>query len=162
MKNGLFEWLVMPLGLTNAPRTFIRLMNEVLKPFLRDFVVLYLNDILIFNKIKGEHLEHVRQVLQWLKEEKLLKNLNKWTFPPNELVYLGFFISKEGLKIDPRKVKDILEWTTPESTLEVWSFHALTSFMGNSFEILVRFMHPSLSAWISGLSNGQQQQWMNL
>ena len=80
----------MPFILTNTPNTFMRLMNEVLKLFLGKLVVVYLDDIFNFSKIMEEHLEHITKVLQWLKEETLLKNLKKCTFLKEELVYLCF------------------------------------------------------------------------
>jgi len=79
-KEGLFEWLVMPFGLTNAPATFMRLMDDILWPFTNTFVVVYLDDILIFNQSLEEHLHHIRQVFQTLRQHKLCANLEKCTF----------------------------------------------------------------------------------
>ena len=84
-------------------------MNEVLKKFLGKFVIVYLDDILIFNKSLDEHLLHIHSVIKRLREEKLLINLKKCSFVKRELVYLGFVVSAEGLKMDLEKVKVILE-----------------------------------------------------
>ena len=118
----------MPFGLTNAPNTFMRLMNEVLKKFLGKFVIVYLDDTLVFSKTMDEHLLHIHSVFERLREEKLLINLKKCSFAKKELVYLGFVVSPEGLKMDPEKVKASLEWPTLRSSTEVRSFHGLVSF----------------------------------
>eukprot|EP00253_Pinus_taeda_P032594 PITA_32594 len=126
--EGLYEWLVIPFGLSSAPSTFIRLMNEMLKEFIGKFMIVYLYDILIFSRTKREHLQHVRRVLEKLQQNKLLINLKKCTFMQKELVYLGFVVAENELKMDPENIATIINWPSPKSLFEVQSFHELASF----------------------------------
>ena len=100
IKEGLYEWIVMPFELTNALGTFIRMMNEILNPFQGKFVIVYLDDIMIFSKMEVDHLVHLRQVLQNSSQEKVPVNLQKCSFMQEELVYLGFIIVNVFSKYD--------------------------------------------------------------
>jgi hypothetical protein len=118
----------MSFGLTNVPSTFMRLMNEDLREFIGKFFIVYLDDILVFSKTVTEHMKHLTTVMQRLQQEKLLINMNKSSFMKTELIYLGFFISENELRMDPDKVEVIKNWPSSKNIFEVRSFHGLASF----------------------------------
>jgi hypothetical protein len=118
-RYGLYEYLVMSFGPTNAPAHFMYLMNSVFMPELDKFVVVFIDDILIYSKNKEEHAEHLRVVLRHLREHQLYAKFSKCEFFLDEVPFLGHVLSAEGVAVDPGKVKDILDWKPPISVHQV-------------------------------------------
>jgi len=127
-RYGHYEFTVMPFGLTNAPVAFMDLMNRVFRPYLDEFVVVFIDDILIYSKIEEEHSEHLRIVLQTLREHKLYAKLSKCEFWLSEVTFLGHVISKEGVKVDPQMVKAVIEWPRPTNITEIRSFLGMAGY----------------------------------
>jgi hypothetical protein len=118
-RYGLYEYLVMSFGLTNAPAHFIYLMNSVFMPKLDKFVVVFIDDMLVYSKSTKEHEEHLRVVLQRLRDHQLYAKFSKCEFWINEVSFLGHVISSKGITVDPSKVRDVLDWEPPKSVHQV-------------------------------------------
>jgi hypothetical protein len=127
-KEGLFGWLVMAFGLTNAPTTFMRMMDDILQPFTNSFVAVYLDDILIYNKTWEKHLQHIQQVLHTLWQHKLYANLEKCSFSMDKVQYLSYIVDAHGVHVDPVKIQVICDRTDPTTLNEFWSFLGLANF----------------------------------
>lgn len=127
-RYGHFEYNVMPFGLTNAPAVFQHMMNDIFREHLDDFVVIYLDDILIYSKNEEEHEKHVRLVLEKLRERGLYAKLEKCLFHQSEMEFLGFVATTEGLKMDPKKVETIMSWEVPKSVRDVQCFLGFANF----------------------------------
>ena len=127
-RYGLYEFTVMSFGLTNAPAYFMYLMNKVFMEYLDKFVVVFIDDILIYSKDEGEHEEHLRMVLQKLRDHQLYAKFSKCEFWMKEVAFLGHVMSAEGVAVDPGKVKDVLDWQSPSSVTQVRSFLGMAGY----------------------------------
>ncbi|KAL0415859.1 UNVERIFIED_CONTAM: Retrovirus-related Pol polyprotein from transposon [Sesamum latifolium] len=127
-RYGAFEFLVMPFGLTNAPATFSTLMNQVLHGFLDEFVVVYLDDIVIYSGTLAEHVEHLRQVLTRLREHELYGNVSKCSFAQETISFLGHIVERGHIRMDSKKVQAIEEWRPPSDVHDLRSFLGLANY----------------------------------
>jgi hypothetical protein len=118
----------MPFGLTNAPAIFQCIMNQILQPYLRKFVMVFLDDILIYSQTLEDHVQHLHLVLQTLQEHQLYLKYSKCSFAQNQLEYLGHIISEHGVATDLEKINTMLHWPTPTSITEVRAFLGLTGY----------------------------------
>lgn len=125
--KGHHEYLVMLFGLTNARSTFQALLNQVLRPYLRKFVLVFFDDILIYSRDMESHAKHLQMVLQLLKGHRLFAN-KKCSFGQEKLEYLGHIFSKQRVSADPSKIKDILEWLMPKDVKGLRGFLGLTGY----------------------------------
>ena len=118
-RYGHFEFLVMPFGLTNAPAVFMDLMNRIFQPYLDQFVIVFIDDILIYSGNKEDHEEHLRVVLQILRENWLYAKFSKCQFWLDNVAFLGHVISAKGVSVDPQKIEAIVNWKPPTNVTEI-------------------------------------------
>jgi hypothetical protein len=121
-RYGLYEFLVMSFGLTNAPAYFINLMNKVFMEYLDQFVVVFIDDILIYSLDEETHEDHLRLVLQKLRDNQLYAKFSKCDFWLKEVAFLGHIITDGGIKVDPDKISEILNWKQPIYVSKIRSF----------------------------------------
>ena len=124
-RYGFFEYTVMSFVLTNAPAYFMNLMNKILMNYLDKFVVVFIDDILIYSKTEEEHAEHLYTVLETLKKHKLYAKFSKCEFSLEKVAFLVHVVSAGGISVDPEKIQAIIDWKAPTSVTEIRSFLGL-------------------------------------
>eukprot|EP00253_Pinus_taeda_P020544 PITA_20544 len=144
-RYGHYEFVVLPFGLTNEPATFMCMTNNVFHWFLDKFVLIFIDDILIYSRSQQEHEEHLRLVLQTLREHQLYAKFSKCDFFKEEIQYLGHVITKEGIAVDPEKIKTIMEWPIPKDVADMRSFMGLAGYYRRLVEGFSRIAYPITS-----------------
>ena len=154
-RYGLYEYTVMSFGLTNAPAYFMYLMNKIFMEYLDKFVVVFIDDILIYSKSEEEHEEHLRLVLQKLREQQLYAKFSKCEFWLKEVSFLGHIITNGGIAVDPSKVSDVLKWEPPRTVAEIRSFLGLAGYYRRFIEGFSKIVKPLTSL----LEKGKEFKW---
>jgi hypothetical protein len=146
----LYEYLVMSFGLTNAPAYFMYMMNSVFMPGLDKFVVVFIDDILVYSRNEEEHAGHLHVVLQRLREHRLYAKLSKCDFWLKEIKFLGHTISQEGIVIDPDKVQEVMNWKPPTIVRQIISFLGLASYYRRFIPDFSRIVKPMTELLMKG------------
>ncbi|GJW30354.1 putative reverse transcriptase domain-containing protein [Tanacetum coccineum] len=141
-RYGHYEFQVMPFGLTNAPAVFMDLMNRVCKPYLDKFVIVFIDDILIYSRNKEEHANHLRIILELLRKEKLYAKFSKCDFWIRIVQFLGHLIDSQGLHVDPAKIEAVKNWTSPTTPTEVRQFLGLAGYYRRFIEGFSKIAKP--------------------
>jgi len=152
-RHSHFHWNVMPFGLTNAPAAFQRRMNHTLAQFLDKFVVVYLDDILMFSKSRAEHEKHIQQVLKVLNDAGMILNLDKCKFFERTVKFLGHIVSKDGIRPDPSKIQKVLDWPTPRNITDVRGFVNFAGFYHRYIDKFAKMCLP-----LTDLMQGSQKK----
>ncbi|GKB63659.1 putative reverse transcriptase domain-containing protein [Tanacetum coccineum] len=138
-RYGHFKFTIMPFGLTNAPTVFMDLMNRVYRPYLDNFVIVFIDDILIYSKTREEHVEHLRLVLGLLKKEKLYAKFSKCEFWLREVQFLRHVINGDGIHVDPSKIEAVKNWKAPRIPTKVRSFLGLAGYYRSDYDYEIRY-----------------------
>jgi hypothetical protein len=154
-RYGLYKFTVMSFGLTNAPTYFMNLMNKVFMEYLDRFVVVFIDDILIYSKNDSDHEEHLWLVLQKLRDNRLYAKFSKCEFRIEEVPFLGHIISNGGISVDPTKVREIVAWSIPSTITEVRSFLGLAGYYWRFIEGFSKIAKPMTSL----LEKGKEFNW---
>jgi len=132
----------MMFGVTNAPAIFMDYMNRIFRPYLDQFVIVFIDDILIYSKSREEHTDHLRVVLAVLRENQLYGKLSKYEFWWEEVQFLGHVISTQGIVVDSAKIETVVKWERPQIVTKVWSFLGLASYYKRFVEGFSKMVQP--------------------
>ncbi|KAM0975566.1 hypothetical protein ACFX13_018871 [Malus domestica] len=150
-RYGLYEFVVMPFGLTNAPAAFMDLMNRLFRPYLDKFVIVFIDDILVYSKTREEHKTHLQIVLQTLLDNQLYAKKSKCAFWLSEVRFLGHVISGEGVSVDPSKIEAVLNWERPKNVFEIRSFLGLAGYYRRFVKDFFKIVTPLTSLTKKGV-----------
>ena len=168
-RYGLFEWLVMPMGTCNAPSTFMALMHHIFQPYLDKFVIIYVDDILLYSKNIEEHAEHLRLALQVLRDQKVYAKPSKCQFAAEHMKFLGYHVGADGISVNPEHVRAVAEWPVPTNISELQRFLGFCGWYRNFIHRYAEIASPltdltraSESSFLSAWGDEQQQAFENL